>query len=340
MTTLSEPAGPTRVGDFHSLFAPARRSVTAGEGSIRELRLELDGPPLWARSRLLSCVGLVFVQGENRAAEEMLLEHQSSAPIVAVHVTLRGSASAWMDGLGSAIASRAGEMQLFASPTSHARVRLPAQVSNEAFRIIFSSTWLSALAERHPGLEGIARQVTSGLPYLGSCVTPVPLPSLMREAAEIVHSESYGAHRALFLEARATSWLALALALPTEDAHAPLPARELERMHAARDLLLARLADPPTLAELAGALGTNDFALKRNFQRVFGQPVHSYLLSVRLAHAGRLLADTSDSLKEIAGALGYAHANHFITAFRRAYGMTPARYRSAVRNGAKPQPLD
>src|SRR6185436_12445063 len=154
----------------------------------------------------------------------------------------------WMDGLGSAIASRAGEMQLFASPTSHARVRLPAQVSNEAFRIIFSSTWLSALAERHPGLEGIARQVTSGLPYLGSCVTPVPLPSLMREAAEIVHSESYGAHRALFLEARATSWLALALALPTEDAHAPLPARELERMHAARDLLLARLADPPTLA--------------------------------------------------------------------------------------------
>jgi AraC-like DNA-binding protein len=338
MTTLAEPTGPAKVGDFHALFAPARRRVTSAAGSIRELRIELDGPPLWARSRLLTCAGLMFVQGENRAAEAMLLEHLSSAPIIAVHATLRGSAIAWMDGLGSTIASRAGQVQLFASPTSHSRVQLPAHVSNEAFRIIFPPAWLSALAERHPELEAIARHVTSGRPYRGSCVTPAPLPSLMREAAEIMHSEQYGAQRGLFLEARATSWLALALALPTEDAHAPLAAREVERMHEARDLLLARLSNPPTLAELAGAIGTNDFALKRNFKRVFGQPVHSYLLSVRLAHAGRLLADTSDSLKEIAGALGYAHANHFITAFRRAYGMTPARYRSAVRNGARPGP--
>jgi hypothetical protein len=253
MTTLSEPAGPARVGDFHALFAPARRRVSSTAGSTRELLLELDGPPLWARSRLLTSGGLLFVQGENRAAEDLVLEHQSSTPIVAVHVTLRGSASAWMEGLGSAIASRAGQMQLFASPTSHSRVQLPAQVSNEAFRIIFPAAWLSALAERHPALESIARRVSSGLPYRGDCVTPAPLPALMREAAEIMRSEAYGAQRALFLEARATSWLALAPALPSEDAHTPLPARELERMHEARDLLLARLAHPPTLAELASA---------------------------------------------------------------------------------------
>jgi AraC-like DNA-binding protein len=240
-----------------------------------------------------------------------------------------------MEGLGAALASRAGEVQLFASPSSHSRVQLSAGVNNEAFRIIFAASWLTALAERHPGLAGLARHVSSGLPYRCSSVTHLPLASLLHDTQEIMASENYGAQRALFLEARAASWLALALALPAETKDAPLPAREVDRMHEARDLLLARLDSPPTLAELAGVLGTNDFALKRNFKRVFGQPVHGYLLQVRLAQAGRLLRDTSDSLKQIASALGYAHTNHFITAFRRAYGMTPARYRVARRAAAR-----
>jgi len=102
-------------------------------------------------------------------------------------------------------------------------------------------------------------------------------------------------------------------------------------MHAARDLLLARVSDPPTIREVASAVGTNDFALKRQFKAVFGKPVHAYLLAVRLAQACSLLRDSADSIKQIAGAVGYVHANHFSAAFRRAYGLSPARYRAAMR---------
>ena len=86
-------------------------------------------------------------------------------------------------------------------------------------------------------------------------------------------------------------------------------------MRDARDLLLSRIKNPPTLAEAAMAVGTNDFALKRNFKAVLGQPVCSYLLGVRLAEARRLFEETNDTVKEIATAVGYAHAHHSSTAF-------------------------
>jgi AraC-like DNA-binding protein len=125
----------------------------------------------------------------------------------------------------------------------------------------------------------------------------------------------------------------MALAEPAESDAPRLRPRELERMHAARELLLSRLADPPTLAEVASAIGTNDFALKRQFKAAFGQPVHAFLLEVRLAQARRQLQESGEPIKQIAAAVGYMHANHFSTAFRRAYGISPARYRARARRG-------
>jgi AraC-like DNA-binding protein len=55
---------------------------------------------------------------------------------------------------------------------------------------------------------------------------------------------------------------------------------------------------------------------------------HARAPAVRLAQACLLLKDTSDSVKVIAATVGYTHANHFGSAFRKAYGVSPARYRA------------
>jgi AraC family transcriptional activator of pyochelin receptor len=152
----------------------------------------------------------------------------------------------------------------------------------------------------------------------------------MEEANEILDSDHYGALRPMFLESRALSWLATALAGREEARSSRPPAREIDRMHHARDLLLSRLADPPTLAEVATAVGTNDVALKRNFKAVFGQPVYGYLLDVRLNQARRLLEDTSDCQRNGGGGRLRA-SHHFSTAFRRSHGVSPAHYRAGAR---------
>src|SRR4051794_40489384 len=48
MTTSAEQT------DFQSLFSHARRQVIAGPAGVREVRLALDGPPLRARSKLVT----------------------------------------------------------------------------------------------------------------------------------------------------------------------------------------------------------------------------------------------------------------------------------------------
>jgi transcriptional regulator GlxA family with amidase domain len=51
------------------------------------------------------------------------------------------------------------------------------------------------------------------------------------------------------------------------------------------------------------------------------------LLALRLDAARRMLVETDRSIKEIAAAIGYAHASHFSTAFRRQFGVTPSQQR-------------
>lgn len=331
MATLAVPSQSDPSLDFQTLFRGARRQIRAGEGDVRQLCLELDGPPLYARSRLVTSHGALFVLGENVAGEDLKLRHESAQAMVAVHAPLRGSAVTTMDGLGGAITGRAGELQLFVSPNSHSTVYLRANVKNEAFRVALEPSLMRALASRHRELEPLAAHVDSGTPWCGKPSSGLPLERVRTEAREIMDSEHYGSLRPLFLESRALNWLAMALAAPNPSGAKRPPAREVERMHEARALLLSRIKNPPTLAEVATAVGTNDFTLKRNFKMVFGQPVCRYLLSVRLAEARRLLEETNDTIKEIASAVGYTHAHHFSTAFRRAYGARPAQHRASAR---------
>jgi hypothetical protein len=291
MTTRSEQI----TADFRALFANATRRVRHGPGGVHELELKLAGPPLRARSLLLSSGSLLFVRGENQAHSDLLLQHEGAAPLVALHTPLRGSAAPTTAGL--ALTEQIGAVQLFAAPDSCTTVRLRARVKNEAFRISIAPALIEALAARHPQLESLAADVAAKRPYNRTPIATFSPQALLADIDEIMNSDHYGALRPLFLESRALGWLARALAEPEETPAPSLRRREVERMQQARELLLTRFADPPSLAELAAAVGTNEFALKRNFKAVFGQPVYTYLLALRLAHACDLLRDTSRRVK-------------------------------------------
>jgi transcriptional regulator GlxA family with amidase domain len=59
-------------------------------------------------------------------------------------------------------------------------------------------------------------------------------------------------------------------------------------------------------------------------------PAH-YSIEVRIHEAARLLRETRSPLKSIAGACGFANANHFGKVFRRYQHTSPRAYRRATR---------
>lgn len=86
--------------------------------------------------------------------------------------------------------------------------------------------------------------------------------------------------------------------------------------------------DPATLADLAALARISRFQLLRGFAREVGTTPHAYLVQRRVTLARRLL-DEGRSPADAAADAGFADQSHLTRAFRRQFGLTPARYRAS-----------
>jgi AraC-like DNA-binding protein len=102
-------------------------------------------------------------------------------------------------------------------------------------------------------------------------------------------------------------------------------------MRRARRVLADRVADCPTLDELAADVGANKFVLLRQFKRELGVTPRQYAVLVRLARAREELARGAH-IAEVAARWGFADQAHLTRQFRSAFGVTPGTYVRHVRS--------
>ena len=114
-----------------------------------------------------------------------------------------------------------------------------------------------------------------------------------------------------------TGWLA-----GTRD---PSASRALSVLH-------QRFAEPWTVADLAKEVGLSRTVLADRFRHFLGEPPMTYLTRWRLRLGARALTDSSRSVAEIASEVGYESEAAFNRAFKREYGLPPARYRKVSRD--------
>ena len=93
------------------------------------------------------------------------------------------------------------------------------------------------------------------------------------------------------------------------------------------------LQEHQTIEQLAQEAGLSPTALKSCFRGVYGSSIYAYLRGYRLQTAQKLLAETGDSIADIAHQVGYENPNKFSSAFRQQYGQTPTEYRKRCPNG-------
>ncbi len=123
---------------------------------------------------------------------------------------------------------------------------------------------------------------------------------------------------------------------------ARLPVTETGWLAGARDavvgkalgLLHGRPKESWTVASLADEVGLSRSALVERFSRYLAEPPMAYLTRWRLQLAARTLARTSRSVAAIAGDVGYESEASFSRAFKRQFGVPPARYRREQREVA------
>jgi transcriptional regulator GlxA family with amidase domain len=91
----------------------------------------------------------------------------------------------------------------------------------------------------------------------------------------------------------------------------------------------ARPGEPWTLRRLSEAAGMSRTVFTRSFAAAVGRPPMTYLTAWRLARAATMLRESDASLATIARRVGYATEFTLSEAFRRAYGISPGRFRKA-----------
>ncbi|MCH7515232.1 MAG: helix-turn-helix transcriptional regulator [Bacteroidetes bacterium] len=101
---------------------------------------------------------------------------------------------------------------------------------------------------------------------------------------------------------------------------------EMEKIKAARDIVVGDLQQPPSIRDLARAVGTNEYKLKIGFKSMFGTSVYAYLSEYRMQRARQLLEKKGMNIKEIAHRIGYANPSHFIAAYKKKFGITPKKH--------------
>lgn len=128
-----------------------------------------------------------------------------------------------------------------------------------------------------------------------------------------------------------TTWREAILLLFQRHAHipeAPSPGREPRAVALAKELLGSRIAEPPSLEQLAAAVNLSPFHFARVFRHATGLPPHAWLKQRRLEQARVLLKEGCAPLG-VALQLGFADQSHLTRQFKQAYGVGPGEYRRA-----------
>lgn len=135
--------------------------------------------------------------------------------------------------------------------------------------------------------------------------------AVLAKLSEALFVETLRRYIALLPEQQ-TGWLA--------GARDPEVGKALAMMH-------RQPARPWTLVDLAREAGISRSVLAERFRHYLGEPPISYLTRWRLQLGAQMLSSTSDSVAQIASEVGYESEPAFNRAFKREFGLPPARFR-------------
>jgi len=83
----------------------------------------------------------------------------------------------------------------------------------------------------------------------------------------------------------------------------------------------------PTLSSLGKKFGRPPATLNAEFIKKYKVSIYSFLSNQRLDQAYQAILESDIPMKVLAHRIGYSHVNHFITAFKKKFGVTPGSLR-------------
>ncbi|THD69421.1 AraC family transcriptional regulator [Robertkochia marina] len=162
-------------------------------------------------------------------------------------------------------------------------------------------------------------------------------PAMAVVLSQVINCNLHPSVKKLYLKGKVYELLGLYLNKPedadTEQCPFLVDEDNVRRIKKAKDIIIARMTDPPGLQELSEEIGLNLKKLKEGFKQIYGDSVYSFLFDYKMAVARKMLESGEHNVNEVGLKVGYSTSSHFIAAFKKKYGTTPKKYITSLNNG-------
>ena len=195
-------------------------------------------------------------------------------------------------------------------------------ISITKFHALFSSD-----ADHIPFLssENTAKKYYDNLPFNSSIAVVL---------SQVLQSKIHDSIKELYIKGKVYELLSLYFNksedLSVEQCPFLVDEENVRKIRKAKEIVLERMTDPPSLENLAVEIGLSLKKLKEGFKELYGDTIYAYLLDHKMEEARRMLNSKKYNVNEVGLKLGYSTASHFIAAFKKKYGTTPKKYLGSV----------
>ncbi|MBF0596472.1 helix-turn-helix transcriptional regulator [Faecalibacter rhinopitheci] len=101
---------------------------------------------------------------------------------------------------------------------------------------------------------------------------------------------------------------------------------QAKKLKQIKNMLMENLTNPPTIKEICNDYSISEYLLKDGFKKIYNNTVYGFILEKKLEIAKNKLEEGSLKVKDIAFEIGYENPSHFISAFKKKYGITPKQF--------------
>ena len=287
-------------------------------GSQEEIKIEDD---------------FILIRFQNDSDEVVRFERQVSTGLIQFHFGLKGKAKFIFNQGNYALEMKEEKSLLLYNPQKELPVHLEISPQSWIISVLVSikkfHALFSAEAEYIPFLSDDNREKKY---YAEEDISP----SMSIVLNQIFHYNLNASIKNLYYKGKGYELLSLYFNR-NEDPnaeHCPFLVDEenVLKIKKAKEIVIANMAEPPGLQELADQVGLNLKKLKMGFKQIYGDSVYSFLFDYKMEYARKLLDSGTYNVNEVGVQIGYSTASHFIAAFKKKFGTTPKKYLMSLSN--------
>jgi len=274
-----------------------------GESSLDEINLEK---------------GFYVLHFQNESKEVQNFEREIDSSFIQMHFCLRGNSKFLFNNGSYSFDVLDNRSILLYNPQRILPINLEIQPKTTLVSLLISIGKFHSLFSKESGYIPFLSDENSNRKFYDD--TEIK-PTVSIVLQQIINSNINSSIRELYVKGKVYELLSLHFQKEenTDAEYCPflVDAQNVLKIRKAKEIIISRMSEPPSLQELATEIGLNIKKLKEGFKQIYGDTVYSFLFDYKMEHSRRLLESNKYNVNEVGLQVGYSTASHFIPLLRR-----------------------